>query len=168
MTLTAEIRLAVPGHPIPKGSLKCVGRGNRHQLVEDNARTKEWRALLVYWIRRAWPAHQHADPRQPVGADVTFVVPRPAGHYGTGRNADRLKPSAPTHPSTHGTGDVDKLVRLVLDALQDAAVLVDDAQIVDVNTRKRYPTQPGDDETLDPDLLHYPGVAVRLYPIRNH
>jgi crossover junction endodeoxyribonuclease RusA len=70
-----------------------------------------------------------------------FDLPRPAGHYGTGRNAAVLKPSAPVHPIT--VPDLDKLVRCVSDAITDARLWADDSQVVSLVTAKRYGEQPG-------------------------
>lgn len=169
--LDSEWRITIPGTVQPKGSLKCVGRrGKRaHVLLEDNKDSTPWRKAVTGWLVRKWPTK--AAPRQPLGAEVTFTLARPAGHYGTGRNAGRLKPSAPAFPTTHGTGDVDKLLRLILDAMQDAGHLVDDAQVIEVTTRKAYVLSTGTDTIapLDPDpydRLPYPGVCIRLYPIR--
>jgi hypothetical protein len=39
-------------------------------------------------------------------------------------------------------GDLDKLVRLVLDALESCGVLVNDAQVVELTTRKVYDDDP--------------------------
>lgn len=161
--LTHEIRITIPGRPTPKGSMKCVGRRGKvaHQLVEqvDN---EEWRRTVVQALRHSWPTGdgRTAGRHQPIGAEITTTLPRPGSHYGTGRNAHTVKPSAPAHPATHGTGDVDKLARLILDALQDGAVLPDDAAVVELVARKAYP-RPGDPG----DVLGYPGVVIRLYPL---
>jgi Holliday junction resolvase RusA-like endonuclease len=60
---------------------------------------------------------------------LTVVIerPRPAGHYGTGRNAGILKTSAPTWPITRP--DTLKIVRAVEDALT-GVLWQDDSQIV--------------------------------------
>lgn len=160
--LTAEIRLIVTGRPAPKGSLVCVGRpGGRHQLIEDNKRTAPWRRTVADTIRKSWPHDQHAAPGQPIGAELTTSHARPTGHYGTGRNAHQLKPTADPHPVTRSAGDLDKLARLLLDAIQDTDVLPDDAQVVELISRKVYarPHDPTD------DVLPCPGVVIRLYPI---
>lgn len=158
--LTTELIITIPGEAIPKGSLKCVGRNGHHQLIEDNKRTKDWRATLVLWIKRKWPAH--ADRGQALGAEITFTLKRPASHYGTGRNAYLAKPSAPAHPVSHRAGDLDKLIRLVLDAIQDTDVLPDDSAVVEIQARKAYAL----DVSLPwGDVLGYPGVVIRLYPI---
>ena len=57
----------------------------------------------------------------PVKADIEFVFPRPKSHYGSGKNADVLKPSAPKHCVSRGNGDIDKLSRSTLDGLSVSA-----------------------------------------------
>lgn len=106
----------VPGRPRPKGSMRCTGRN--HHMVEDNDDSKPWRKLMAQALtvdrdRRVEPG----VPRSPWGGDVdvSIVAFFPA--------------DGPT------PGDVDKLARNVLDALQDAAggspaVLANDSQVV--------------------------------------
>lgn len=170
--LDRELVITIPGDPAPKGSLKCIGRRGRgaaHQLVEDNKASKPWRDKIVGWIRtKRLPATP--DRYQPIGAEVTSTVARLDSHFGTGRNAGTLKPSAPVYPVTRSSYDVDKLLRLVLDALQDAKVLPDDAQVVEVTSRKVYPVEALDRWAEEPapltlDALPYPGVRIRLYPL---
>lgn len=162
VVIESEIVVTVPGNPAPKGSLKCIGgRGGKgHVLIEDNKRTKPWREKLAWCVKRAT---RTADAGQPVGVEITSTIERPKAHYGTGRNADTLKGTAPAYPVGHNTGDVDKLARLVLDALQDAKVLPDDCQVIEVVSRKGYP-QP-DLIGRVPDALPYPGVLLRIYPL---
>ena len=74
-------------------------------------------------------------------AAIEFVFPRPKSHYGTGKNADVLKPSAPKYCTSRGNGDIDKLARSTLDGLSVSAggsVLEDDSLVVELNTKKRY------------------------------
>lgn len=129
-------------------------------LIEDNRRTKDWRTVVALWVRRKWPKDANAAPGQPIGVEVTFTLPRPKAHYRTGRNAHMLRDAAPAWPTGHSTGDVDKLVRLVLDALQDTDALPDDCAVLEVTGRKAY---VGGVEQM-PDQLGYPGVVIRLYP----
>lgn len=151
--LTRSVSITVPGAPAPKGSMKCIGaRGGRgHQLIESNAKTKPWRENVAQAAKRA---PEQADKQQPVEVDITFYLERPRSHYGTGRNSDVVKPSAPTYPTSHGAGDKDKLERTVLDALQDAGMLPDDAQVVGGTTVKLY-------------ALHgqNPGVQITVHPL---
>ena len=77
----------------------------------------------------------------PVKADIEFVFPRPKSHFGTGKNADVLKASAPKYSTSRGNGDIDKLARSTLDGLSVSAggsVLEDDCLVVELNTKKRY------------------------------
>jgi crossover junction endodeoxyribonuclease RusA len=76
-----------------------------------------------------------------VGVIVTFFMPRPKSHYGSGRNALNLKPSAPFYPAV--MPDIDKLLRAVLDGLTDAQVWHDDGQVVLVHASKRYEVEAG-------------------------
>jgi Holliday junction resolvase RusA-like endonuclease len=159
--IAAEVVLTIGGTPVGKGSLKCIGtRGTRqHVLVEDNPRTQHWREEIA---RAAHAAEfEVAGQGQAVGVEITSTLPRPASHYGTGRNAKRVRPSAPDFPTVKGTGDVDKLARLVLDALEDSDVLDNDAQVVEVLSRKVYP----DHAWPFPDGLDAPGVRIRIYPV---
>lgn len=67
----------------------------------------------------------------PVTLRVTFVRPRPAGHYGrTG-----LRPSAPAHPTVRP--DLTKMLRALEDALT-GVVWRDDAQVVHLDVVKAY------------------------------
>lgn len=160
MELDREHVLIVYGRPAPKGSLKCIGRGGRHQLVEDAKRTKPWRERVAAGARRLTVSGLSG----PIGLEVTLTVDRPANHYGTGRNAARLKASAPAYPARRSVGiggDVDKLARTILDALEDAGTLTDDAQVIELTARKTYPDGPG----VLPDSLDRPGARIRIYAI---
>lgn len=162
--IRSEIVLTIPGTPAPKGSLRCR-RNPAHTLYEDNPRTKPWRDKIASAARNVT---QHADARQAIDVEITFTIDRPRSHYGTGRNAQTLKANAPAYPSTHGTGDADKLERTILDALQDAGVLVNDAQVTDLCSRKRYVSPDGASPELCvllyDDALPYPGVRIRINP----
>lgn len=171
--LAEEFLITIPGRPAPKGSLKCVGgRGkNRHQLVEDNENSDPWRLEVVRWLKSHGKEYR-AVKGQPLGAEVTFTLPRPKGHYRTKRNPDtgvvavtgEVKPAyVDAWPVNRGTYDVDKLIRLILDALQDAQLMPDDAAVCDLTTRKRFPTVDGEVDAYD--RLPYPGVRIRLYPL---
>lgn len=153
--LTDERTFTVPGRPITKGSLKCVGRNGRHQLIESNPETKEWLGAVAI---AATSLGLTIDPDQPVGVEVTATMPRPASYHRSGKFAHLLRENAPRYPVRARSGDIDKLSRLVLDALQQAGVLADDAQVVELRARKFFPRQA-------PGALPVPGLVIRLYPI---
>lgn len=146
--LTTERVLVVPGHPLPKGSLKCVGRNGRHQIIDDNPNTRVWLDQVAE--SAAQQLQLTLTPHQGVGIEIACILPRPASHHRTGRNRFLLRANAPELPVLRQTGDVDKLARLVLDALQSAGVLADDSQVIELTVRKAY---------------GIPGIIARLYPL---
>lgn len=112
-------------------------------VVEDNKATKPWRRDVARAAKRLPPA----GFGQAIGVEVTITLERP-------------KTVTRTHPTaSRGGGDVDKLARTILDALQDAGTFPDDAVVVELTVRKSYPDGPL------PDALPYPGALIRVYPI---
>lgn len=160
-TLTTTLTFAVYGAAAPQGSKKHVGRGI---MVESSKRLAPWREdvkvraeeAISAWEnqrRAAWDTASIWEPLTgPVEVDIAFRFARPASHYGTGRNAGRLRPSAPERPTSKNLGDIEKLVRAVHDALTAAGVWKDDAQVVTLSASKRW---------CD-DLTPRPGVAVMI------
>lgn len=124
-----------------QGSKKVI-RG--HLIEMADARLRSWRQDVA---SAASEAMDNERPWQgPVMVVLNFFLPRPKAHYGTGRNAETLKPSAPAYPSTHP--DIDKLTRSVLDALT-GIVFHDDRQVVMLQVGKFY-GQPGMDCEVAP------------------
>jgi Holliday junction resolvase RusA-like endonuclease len=60
--------------------------------------------------------------------DTIVYFPRPKSHYGTGRNAGKLKATAPTH--NDGKPDRDNLDKAILDAMTGIGFMRDDKQVV--------------------------------------
>lgn len=65
----------------------------------------------------------------PCEVSVRFIFKRPKSHYGTGRNAEVLKPWAPTYVTVVSAGDLDKLLRSTGDALTASGLFRDDCLI---------------------------------------
>ena len=103
-------------------------RAYQNRLISNNDKAlKSWRHDV------ATAALQHRPDdwniKDPVELHCEFVFPRPLGHFGTGKNSDKLKASAPTHHTK--TPDADKLTRGIGDAISVTKVLLhDDSQIV--------------------------------------
>lgn len=133
----AVLQFDVIGQPAPQGSKQHVGHG---VMVESSKKVKPWRQDVAAAAVEAAAGSPISDAwTPPTGSAIvtlTFYLPRPKGHYGTGRNAATLRPSAPAYPAVKP--DVDKLQRSTLDALTTAGVLRDDAQVIDIRAVKRY------------------------------
>ncbi|QOR55341.1 MAG: hypothetical protein SHS37scaffold537_39 [Phage 68_12] len=141
----------VYGSPAPKGSMKCVGGRGRHQLVNNNPATTPWQDRVA----KACELFEISEPLTvPLGLQLTFTVDRPKSV----KPASRPWPHKTARTSDGGGGDVDKLARTVLDALEQARVVVNDAQICSIAASKVYPDTPD-----VADVLHRPGVFIRLY-----
>lgn len=122
------VLLIVPGVPVPQGSVRAFLAGGRAVVAQggsqwNRARLAEFRADLAEQFTRK----QGKRINGAVTLTVHALFARPKSHYGTGRNAHRLKPSAPRAHTKKP--DLDKLIRAVGDALTNAGVIEDDARI---------------------------------------
>ena len=133
----------VPGRPRPKGSLRCLG-GRAHHMEEDNPASKPWRIKMAGALRAdrdarcgerslCLPWHGAVDVSL-----FAFFEPDGVGASSLG---------APLR--THDGGDVDKLTRNVLDALQDGnagspAVLGDDSLVIGLYAEKIFTNLTGE------------------------
>lgn len=126
----------VGGVPQPKGSMKNVAkRGEPARLQEDNPHSDGWRKRVATELGMktnfgrdlGWPVESA------VRVDVIFVFERPA-------SCDRELPTG-----QRDGGDLDKLCRNVLDAMQDAGVIKNDAQVCLLAAEKGW-LIPGDGE----------------------
>lgn len=129
----------------------------RHRSGKGREYTPTSTLQAKHWIKEAWREAGHGMVRGPVRVDVTAIFARPKGHYGTGRNAERLKPSAPPWPTTRTSFDRDNLDKLVLDALTEAKAIQDDSFVVDGRVRKMYARSVG--------RYTLPGWVIGVWPI---
>jgi Holliday junction resolvase RusA-like endonuclease len=128
------VAFVVDGTPAPQGSKTVVPTAAGHRTKESNeAALRSWRGDVAARAREAMAGRPPLAGA--VELDVAFMFGRPRAHYGTGRNAGRLKPSAPIYCPTRP--DLDKLLRAIGDAIT-GIVVVDDAAIVEVRARKAY------------------------------
>lgn len=129
------IRFQVLGRAQPAGSKRAFANPKTGKMIvtDDNRRSRPWKqevAAVAYQAMAGGPLLTG-----PLDLRVVFYVARPRGHYGTGRNADRVRPSAPPYPAVKP--DVTKLVRGLEDACT-GVVWRDDAQVVIQRVRKVY------------------------------
>lgn len=133
-----SVTLTVYGRPAPKGSMRALGPG---RMIEGNANVAPWRAAIC--------AEALAQPVRgmdgPLYVRVTLTVPKP-------------KSTRDSAPITRSSGDVDKHLRCVLDALQDADLIADDARVVSALVEKVWPGTAL-------DALDQPGAVIMVYQV---
>lgn len=142
------ITIRVHGTPAPQGSKRHIGNG---VMIESSKKVKPWREAVKHAALDvlASEAFSPTIATGPVKLRLAFFLPRPRGHYRTGKNAALLRDSAPFTPVTKP--DLDKIIRSTLDALTDAGIYRDDSQVAAIVADKRY----ADDET--------PGVLINVH-----
>jgi Holliday junction resolvase RusA-like endonuclease len=138
-----SIQFIIYGQPATQGSKKQMpifrngtpvtanGR-TLTRVVEDNPRLPDWRQQVALAAREAYQGELLLGP---VELTVYFYQPRPKSHYGKGRNAWKLRPSAQAYPVWKP--DTTKLTRAIEDALT-GVLWRDDSQVVDHHLHKRY------------------------------
>jgi len=131
----------VAGAPATKGSMNAFIHPQTGKIAVrgDNPRTRAWERAVHL---TALAAGVELTGREGgVIVACRFILPRPKCHHRTGRNAHLLKASAPPAPVAERSGDVDKLLRAVLDGLASVAYETD-AQVLGVTGTKEYASAP--------------------------
>jgi len=140
-----QIQFWVPGVPATAGSKtafpykdKKTGK-IRVAIAPANKRQKPWMSDVKAFAIDAYKG----DPvTGQIGLYIDFYLLRPQSHFGTGKNADKLKPSALDRPIAKRSMDLTKMTRAVEDALT-GIIYCDDSQVVTQNINKHYSLKPG-------------------------
>lgn len=129
------VSFVVYGKAQPAGSKRVFHAKDGHAYVRDMSGNAgdDWRRSVA----QAAGIAMMDGPllTGPLKLILIFYVVRPQGHYGSGRNAEKLKPSAPMAPTTRP--DLTKLIRAVEDAMT-GIVWRDDSQVVIQEASKVY------------------------------
>ena len=138
------------GHWNPK-AMRKDGQMGKVVMAPDSKYTKPWMAIVGAYARDAMLQQQ--DNRMilwgPILLWIEFLFVRPKGHFGTGRNADKLKPNAPHFHTSKPDGV--KCCRSTEDACT-GIIWRDDSQVAMHNLSKVY-ADPG----------QTPGASVKVY-----
>jgi Holliday junction resolvase RusA-like endonuclease len=140
------LHFTIYGTPQPAGSKRGFYNKNAGRVIitDDAKKSRPWKAQVSDAAQQAMTFTSELGEgtsgympllEGPLALELVFYVPRPKGHYGSGRNAHKVRPSAPDFPAVKP--DVLKLARAVEDALS-SIVYRDDAQIVTEFLLKRY------------------------------
>jgi Holliday junction resolvase RusA-like endonuclease len=153
---TIPIAIPIPGkrgrggHPLYRGTMLKPDHFDVHHTDPDQAR---WARANV-WASSIGAVVQRLVLPLPLDiffrVDEEWVFGRNGGHYGTGKNANTLKASAPYHCGTKP--DRDNVDKLLLDTITRAGFWVDDARVCDGRIIKRYQRDASEPE----------GVYVRI------
>lgn len=162
-----KITFKVTGVPVPKGSVFGRIRGypnknwnkaafekgiksiiariynGEHPVIDVmpvNKNLKKWEATVKDEARAAMAANT-APFSGPCRVMIVFYIKRPGKHFGKRNKVPYLKDKYASAYCTK-TPDVDKLTRSVFDAM-NGVVFKDDAQVVDVASRKLWGKSPG-------------------------
>jgi Holliday junction resolvase RusA-like endonuclease len=133
------IRFFVPGVPQPAGSKRAMHHKQSGKIIvlDDARKSRPWKERIT------GIAIDHKPPALlagPLFLSMSFRMPRPKDHWGTGRNASRLKSWAPLYHT--GKPDLTKLVRAAEDACT-GVIWSDDSCIARQSAEKHYGEEPG-------------------------
>lgn len=117
------ISFTVHGKPATKGSFRAFVHRARVVVIHDNPRCKAWQKEVARAAKTAMAGMNPATCT--VGVRLTFTIEQP-------KKTKRTQPP----------GDLDKLVRVVFDAMT-GVVYEDDDQVIRVEARKVWGATPG-------------------------
>lgn len=143
--LIASVR--VVGLPKGQPRARAFVRGGK-AAVYDPGTAEGWKSAVATAFKDLEGRAMH----QPLEVMMTFYMPRPKSHY---RTNGKLKESAP-HFIYDKKPDFDNLEKAVADALTAIRVWIDDCQVVDSITLKRWEI-PG---------IEAPGCNIRISELR--
>lgn len=150
-----SVEFFVPGIASPGGSKTGYMNKNtgKFVIVPASEKTKPWMDT-VRWIAGI-ECKRMCLWTGPLLLTLVFYRTRPKGHFGTGRNAGKLKPKYASPFVTEDTipvqmPDLTKLIRATEDGLT-GVIWKDDSQVVAQQTFKLYADPP-----------NKPGVLIRV------
>jgi Holliday junction resolvase RusA-like endonuclease len=132
MTFLSKVEFRAYGQPAMQGSKTARVINGRAVMFEANKGFQAWRSIVVNAAKKAILDNQIIFT-DPIRVELNFYLERP-------KTVKRELPSAKF--------DLDKLARLVNDALTISGLITDDGLICELVATKRYAT-----ETLRPGVF---------------
>lgn len=146
MRLALTLSFFVPGLPRTKGSAKAFIVQGKARITNDNTKAKPWQHAIAWEAQCRRGGKTSTPPTTgPVELFLRYFLPRPKSHF---KKDGTVRSAAPSRPTTKP--DVDKMERIVLDALT-GIVYLDDAQVVAVHHSKHYAGE-----------IHGVGIAIEV------
>lgn len=121
----SQLRFEVIGTPVPKGSMRGFVVKGRAILTHANSKTRPFQEAVMWAAREEMASVAWQQLAGPVALELAFYVPRP-----------KSAPKAVTVPIKKP--DLDKLTRLIMDAMTRSGAYVDDSQVVSLTACKRF------------------------------
>jgi len=132
--MSTLLDIFIPGTPRPQGSLQpLVSKDTGRAFVKYSNTTIQHRNMIILAIREKYQGEAFEGA---VILAAYFAFARPKSHYGTGRNAELLKASAPQRHTQ--APDSDKLLRLIGDSCEIAGVVKNDSQFIIARSEKSW------------------------------
>lgn len=118
----SRVVLSIAGLPAPKGSRIAGTRKDGTIFTRPASKgEKPWRETVAYAARANGPAGKTLPP--PYEIELLFSMP---------------EPEKPKYRWPSKDGDLDKLIRAVLDGLTQGELIQDDRHVVNLVARKRF------------------------------
>jgi len=113
----------VHGDPKAQPRGRACRRGN-HAGIYDPGTADAWKASVRAAAKKGWDGVVFTGPLR---VDIDIYFKRPKSHFFTGKRSDVLRPDAPNFHTSKP--DRDNLDKAILDALTNAEIWKDDAQV---------------------------------------
>ena len=125
-----EINVFVQGIPKGQPRPRAFSMGGKARMY-DPGTAEAWKGAIAAAI--GTPA---APMLGPVDVTIFHSMPRPKGHFHTGKRAGELRANAPKYHT--GKPDIDNLTKAALDALTQIGLWRDDSQVFQLQVEKVY------------------------------
>ena len=136
--MSRTIEFTVPGKAVPMGSKRGFVIAGRAIVSDVNPKgKKQWANAVASAAAEQMRLLSDCPSSGSVSVTIAFSFTRPKGHYGTGKQSEKVKASSPARHTQKP--DADKLLRCALDAMTKI-VYRDDSQVCFIAVLKQWTT----------------------------
>lgn len=132
-----KIKFEVNGIPVGQPRPRAFAKAGRAR-VYNPATAEAWKGAIALAVKPHLPELPFEGPVQ---LTIYHTMPRPKGHFRTGKHAGELRGDAPRKHASKP--DLDNLLKAAMDALTTVGVWRDDDQVFMCNVTKFYGDRPG-------------------------
>ena len=137
MTTGDHFHVQVEYPPTATARPRSFVRGGRICVYDKQHKQRnDFTKLLIAAVKLKYGSFPKLEGA--VELNLIFHVARSTSHYGTGKNQDTVKQSAPAYPSV---SDIDNYCKFVMDCMNKRA-FTDDRQVVRLVAEKRFSKEP--------------------------